>query len=162
MDITPDTAFRVFALAPSELRPYLPRIFDRLRVPAEDDGVFVETYIVSRPVSMSQTNGGLILMQDAIHRKFDRRFSRGPGSGWNDLLAVCVGEGLVETLFSLVQHPRGDIEVAVHNAWTVIFSLSNLANLGQRRMLLKRVVSCNALEIRPRYASHENGVMHSR
>ena len=47
MELTPANAWRIYALQPSELRPYLSQIFDRLRVPAENDGIFVETYIVS-------------------------------------------------------------------------------------------------------------------
>lgn len=46
MELTTDNAFRIYALPLHLLRPYLPKILDRVRIPALGDGIFVETYVV--------------------------------------------------------------------------------------------------------------------
>ena len=47
MEINPANAFRIYGLPPRQLKVYLPKVFAKLAVPAEGDGILVETYVVS-------------------------------------------------------------------------------------------------------------------
>lgn len=47
MEINPANAFRIYALPPDRLKVYLPKVFGKLAVPAEEDSILVETYVVS-------------------------------------------------------------------------------------------------------------------
>ena len=47
MELTTANAWKIYGLGPSGLKTYLPRIFERLKVPVAD-GIWVETYVVRR------------------------------------------------------------------------------------------------------------------
>ena len=62
-------------------------------------------------------------------------------------MKVCVETSVFETMFSLVQHPRGDMETAVVSAIDCLHNLVMKANRAERRDLLERAVGCNALDV---------------
>ncbi|GJE85415.1 hypothetical protein PsYK624_014940 [Phanerochaete sordida] len=129
MELTTANAWKIYALGPSQLKPYLPRIFDRLKVPV-DDGIWVETYV------------------DQLGKKFAESVKvAGSLSGWDSVMKVCVEAGVFETMFSLVQHPRDDLETAVIHAIDCLHHLVTKANQAERSILLNHAVGCDALNV---------------
>ena len=62
-------------------------------------------------------------------------------------MKVCVEADIFETMFSLVQHPRDDMETSVVSAIDCIHSIITKATHAERRDLLERAVRCNALDV---------------
>lgn len=148
MEINPANAFRIYGLPIGQLKTYLPRVFAKLAVPAEGDGIVVETYVVRLYLPHYTNRSLLIVAQGQLHQIFMRRGEEGEeGTGWSQFQTVCVECGVFETLLSLVQHPRDDIETAIHCAWDSISWLSFMGNAAQRKILRDKATACNALNI---------------
>lgn len=142
MELTTNNAWRIYALGAGAMKPYLPQIFERLKVPVAD-GIWVETYV------------------EQMSRMFSQSLERsGSLSGWDAVMKACVEAGVFETVFSLVQHPRGDLETAVVSAIDCLHHLVTKANTSERLNLLERAVSCDALNICLRILHHHELCMH--
>ncbi|GJE85401.1 hypothetical protein PsYK624_014800 [Phanerochaete sordida] len=127
MDLSPERALAIMEQPPPVLVRYLAEIFPRIRDTATT-GIWIRAYLAAINVTFAEL----------LQRK-------GPGSGWDVFATTCVQAGVLETLLTLLHHPRDDAGQLLALTFETIQALSSVANASERRNLLDRAVACDAM-----------------
>ncbi|KAK7684543.1 hypothetical protein QCA50_012490 [Cerrena zonata] len=112
------------------VKPFMSRVFERLRRP-DVDTEFANEYIY------------------ALRNQWLRESYMFAGQGFTDLQRISFESGIVETLLQFSQNPRSttDLAISTYLAMDTFQYFARIANLSQHRKLYDEMMRHNALEI---------------